>query len=83
MVQVLQISRKGSQIACNSVLLLILKTFDLDSSKEFEDKIQNEIAFHKMIQYLKNRSSSKQNLYKATVYVHNFIKAAVFGAKKN
>jgi serine/threonine protein phosphatase PrpC len=68
------LSRKGSQLACNSVIDYFESNSDLEKSKEFEEKLfqysaANDEALLKEIEIL-----AKQNLYKATVYVHNKIK---------
>ena len=68
------LSRKGSQIACESVIEYFEKHSDIEIHKTFEekllefDKTRNEELL-KEIQVL-----SKQNLYKATVYAHTKIK---------
>ena len=68
------LSRKGSQIACDSVIEYFEKHSDIEIHKTFEekllefDKTRNEELL-KEIQVL-----SKQNLYKATVYAHTKIK---------
>lgn len=68
------LSRKGSQLACNSVIEYFEYHSDLEKSKEFEDKI-NEYNNSKDDSLLKEiQVLAKQNLYKATVYVHNKIK---------
>jgi len=68
------LSRKGSQLACNSVIEYFENHSDVEKSKEFETKIAeygNSIddLLLKELEVL-----AKQNLYKATVYVHNKIK---------
>jgi serine/threonine protein phosphatase PrpC len=68
------LSRKGSQLACDSVIEYFENHSDVEKSKEFETKIaeySNSIddSLLKELEVL-----AKQNLYKATVYVHNKIK---------
>jgi serine/threonine protein phosphatase PrpC len=68
------LSRKGSQLACNSVIEYFENHSDAEKSKEFETKIadysdSNDDTLLKELEVL-----AKQNLYKATVYVHNKIK---------
>jgi serine/threonine protein phosphatase PrpC len=69
------LSRVGSQLACNAVIDFFENHADAEKSKEFEDKIisyneTREQSILKEIEVL-----AKQNLYKATVFVHNKIKA--------
>jgi serine/threonine protein phosphatase PrpC len=68
------LSRKGSELACNSVIEYFENHSDVEKSKEFDTKIaaySNSIddSLLKELEVL-----AKQNLYKATVYVHNKIK---------
>jgi serine/threonine protein phosphatase PrpC len=68
------LARIGSKIACDSVIEYFEQIADIEKTKEFEDKIleyTNERTEEKLkeIQVL-----SKQNLYKASVYVHNKLK---------
>lgn len=68
------LSRKGSQIACNSVVEYFETYSDTEKTREFEAKI-NEYSSSKESTVLKELEIlAKQNLYKATVYVHNKIK---------
>lgn len=68
------LSRKGSQLACNSVVEYFESHSDIEKSKEFEAKI-NEYKSNKDDIILKELEIlAKQNLYKASVYVHNKIK---------
>jgi serine/threonine protein phosphatase PrpC len=68
------LSRKGSQLACNAVIEYFEQQSDIEKEKEFElkvlefEKSKDEILL-KEIEIL-----TKQNLYKATVFVHNKIK---------
>lgn len=68
------LSRKGSQLACNSVIDYFENYSEVEKSKEFETKIteynnSKDDSLLKEIEIL-----AKQYLYKATVYVHNKIK---------
>lgn len=68
------LSRKGSQIACNSIIEYFEKHSDIDLHKAFEDKLlefdkTRDENLLKEIQVI-----SKQNLYKATVFAHGKIK---------
>jgi len=68
------LSRKGSQLACNSVIEYFENHSDIEKSEEFEIKI-NEFNISKDETLLKELEVlAKQNLYKATVFVHNKIK---------
>jgi serine/threonine protein phosphatase PrpC len=68
------LSRKGSQIACASVVEYFEKHSDIEAHKIFEEKLlefnkSRDENLLKEIQIL-----AKQNLYKATVFTHNKIK---------
>lgn len=68
------LSRKGSQLACKSVIEYFEQHSDIQKAKEFEAKIlefnqSKDETLLKEIEIL-----AKQNLYKSTVYVHNKIK---------
>jgi serine/threonine protein phosphatase PrpC len=68
------LSRKGSQLACNSVVEYFDRYFENDMSKEFEDKI-HEYANSNNDDLIKDLELlAKRQLYKATVHVHNRIK---------
>jgi serine/threonine protein phosphatase PrpC len=68
------LSRKGSQLACNSVIEYFENHSEIEKSKEFEAKV-NEYSISKDENILKELEVlAKQNLYKATVYVHTKIK---------
>lgn len=68
------LARKGSQLACNAVVEYFEKHSDLEQSKIFEEKLI-EFNSSKDENLLKEiEILSKQNLYKATVFVHNQIK---------
>lgn len=68
------LSRKGSQIACDSVIEYFEKHSDIELHKAFEDKLL-EFEKNKDENLLKEiQVLSKQNLYKATVFAHNKIK---------
>ena len=68
------LSRKGSQLACNAVIDYFGNYSDLEKSKEFESKIieYNTTKDETLLKELE--ILAKQNLYKATVFVHNKIK---------
>jgi serine/threonine protein phosphatase PrpC len=68
------LSRKGSQIACNSIIEYFESYSDIEKSKEFEAKIDEYKTFKEDSQLKELEILGKQNLYKATVYVHNKIK---------
>ena len=77
------LSRKGSQIACDSVIEYFEKYSDIELHKTFEDKLlefdkTRDEELLKEIQIL-----SKQNLYKATVFAHTKIKEFAEEAFKN
>lgn len=77
------LSRKGSQIACESVIEYFEKYSDIELHKTFEDKLlefdkTRDEELLKEIQVL-----SKQNLYKATVFAHTKIKEFAEEAFKN
>ncbi len=68
------LARKGSQLACNSVVDFFENHLEIEKAKEFEKKIE---------EYSNNRTDENLNeikllykhiLYKATVYVHNQLK---------
>lgn len=68
------LARKGSQLACNSVVDFFENHLEIEKAKEFEDKIMVYSA-DKTEENLKEINLlSKQILYKATVYVHNQLK---------
>ncbi len=69
------LSRVGSQIACNAVIDFFENHADSEKSKEFEDKIisYNETGEQSILKEIE--VLAKQNLYRATVFVHNKIKA--------
>jgi len=68
------LSRKGSQVACNTIVEYFQQADDLNLNQEFEAQIQNFIQTkdETVLQQLENLS--KQILYKATVAVHEKIK---------
>lgn len=68
------LSRKGSQLACNSLIEYFKSNSDLEKSKEFDVKLleYNNSKDETLLKELE--VLAKQNLYKATVYVHNKIK---------
>lgn len=68
------LSRKGSQIACETLIDYFENFTDPDKAQEFEDKVNaynqtKDDAALKELELL-----AKQNLYKATVFVHNKVK---------
>lgn len=68
------LSRVGSQLACNAVVEFFENHYDTELNKEFDEKL---IAFHESKDETLLREievASKQNLYKATIFVHNSIK---------
>jgi serine/threonine protein phosphatase PrpC len=68
------LSRKGSQIACDSIIDYFDNYYDIEKSIELEGKI-TEYSNSKNETLLKEiEILAKQNLYKATVHVHNKIK---------
>lgn len=68
------LARIGSKLACDAVIEYFEQVADIEKMKEFEDKIL-EYNQDKTEEKLKEiQVLSKQNLYKATVYVHNKLK---------
>ena len=68
------LTRVGSKIACGAVVEYFEQVADIEKMKEFEDKI-SEYSRNKTEEKLKEiQILSKQNLYKASVYVHNKLK---------
>lgn len=68
------LARKGSQLACNSVVDFFENHLEIEKAKEFENKIE-VYSNDKTEENLKEINLlSKQILYKATVYVHNQLK---------
>ncbi|MET3981010.1 serine/threonine protein phosphatase PrpC [Mucilaginibacter sp. UYP25] len=68
------LARAGSKIACESVIEYFKNVADIEKAKEFEDKIF-EFSKDQTEEKLKEiQILSKQNLYKASVYVHNKLK---------
>lgn len=68
------LARIGSKLACEAVVEYFEKVVDKEKTKEFEDKIA-EYNKEKTEDRLKEiQILSKQNLYKASVYVHNKLK---------
>lgn len=68
------LARIGSKIACDSVIEYFEQVADIEKMQEFEDKI-SEYNQEKSEEKLKEiQILSKQNLYKASVYVHNKLK---------
>jgi serine/threonine protein phosphatase PrpC len=68
------LARIGSKLACDAVVEYFEEIADIEKTKEFEDKIAEYIQ-EKTEEKLKEiQVLSKQNLYKASVYVHNKLK---------
>lgn len=68
------LARIGSKLACDAVVEYFEQIADIEKTKEFEDKIA-EYNIDKSEEKLKEiQILSKQNLYKASVYVHNKLK---------
>lgn len=67
-------SRKGSQIACTSIIEYFEKHSDIDTHKLLEEKLLefNVSRDEQLLQEI--QILAKQNLYKATVFAHNQIK---------
>jgi serine/threonine protein phosphatase PrpC len=68
------LARIGSKIACNSVIEYFEQVADIEKTKEFENKILDYINDKTEEKLKEIESLSKQNLYKASVYVHNKLK---------
>lgn len=68
------LSRVGSQIACNAVVDFFENHADAIKSQEFEDKISTYMESNDPEILKEVEVMAKQNLYKATVFVHNKIK---------
>jgi serine/threonine protein phosphatase PrpC len=68
------LSRKGSQIACNTIIDYFQQNDDFDLDKDFEVKIQSFIQTKDETALKQAENLSKQILYKATVATHNKIK---------
>lgn len=68
------LSRVGSQIACNAVVDFFENHYNVEQNKEFEEKLMafNESKDESLLREIE--VASKQNLYKATLHVHNKIK---------
>jgi serine/threonine protein phosphatase PrpC len=68
------LARIGSKLACEAVVEYFEQVADVEKTKKFEDKI-SEYNIDKTEEKLKEiQILSKQNLYKASVYVHNKLK---------
>lgn len=68
------LSRVGSQLACNAVVEYFEEHSDLELNKKFEEKLSEFNSSKDEILLKEIEILSKQNLYKATVFVHNKIK---------
>lgn len=77
------LSRKGSQIACDSVIEYFEKYSEIELHKTFEDKLLefDKIRDEELLKEI--QVLSKQNLYKATVFAHTKIKEFAEEAFKN
>jgi len=68
------LARIGSKICCDSVIEYFGQVADIEKTKEFEEKI-SDFSQDRTEEKLKEiQILSKQNLYKASVYVHNKLK---------
>lgn len=68
------LSRKGSQLACNSVIEYFENHSDAEKSEEFESRVEEYVNTKDETILKELEVLAKQNLYKATVFVHNKIK---------
>ena len=68
------LSRKGSQVACNTIVEYFQQTGDLDVNQELETQMQEFIRTKDEAALKQVENLSKQILYKATVTTHNKIK---------
>jgi len=68
------LSRKGSELACKAVVEYFEKHADRAKSKEFEVKLIEYSQLKEEVVLKEIEVLAKQNLYKATVFVHNSIK---------
>ncbi len=68
------LSRKGSQIACNSIVEYFEKHSDIEAHKLFEEKLLEFNTSRDENLLVEIQVLAKQNLYKATVFTHNKIK---------
>jgi serine/threonine protein phosphatase PrpC len=68
------LSRKGSQIACNSIVEYFEKHSDIETHKLFEEKLLEFNSTRDENLLAEIQVLAKQNLYKATVFTHNKIK---------
>ncbi|MEY2738697.1 MAG: hypothetical protein RL259_606 [Bacteroidota bacterium] len=77
------LSRVGSQIACNAVVEFFENHIDEEKYKEFDDKINSYNQTSDQSNLKEIEVYAKQNLYKATVFVHNKIKEVAEETFKN
>lgn len=68
------LSRKGSQLACNSVVEYFDCHYDTEISKEFDDIIDEYTKSYNKELIKDLELLAKRQLYKAAVYVHNRVK---------
>jgi serine/threonine protein phosphatase PrpC len=68
------LSRKGSQLACKSVIDYFGSNSDAEKTTEFESKVIEYNTSKDEVLLKELEVLAKQNLYKATVFVHNKIK---------
>lgn len=68
------LARIGSKIACDSVVEYFELVADIEKMKEFENKISEYNLDKSEEKFKEIQILSKQNLYKASVYVHNKLK---------
>lgn len=77
------LSRVGSQIACKAVVEFFENHIDEEKYKEFDDKINSYNQTSDQSNLKEIEVYAKQNLYKATVFVHNKIKEVAEETFKN
>lgn len=68
------LARKGSQLACNSVVDYFENHLEIEKAKDLENKIEAYSNDKTEENFNEINLLSKQILYKATVYVHNQLK---------
>jgi len=68
------LSRKGSQLCCESVISFFEEKSDINKTLELEEKLKLYIESKTDEHWKDVEILAKQNLYKATVYVHNELK---------
>lgn len=68
------LSRKGSQLVCSTVVDYFENHADIEKAKEFEEKLITYNTSKDEQLFKEIEIMAKQNLYKATVFVHTKIK---------